>query len=176
MSSSCSPASASGGRISAATAKPPGRRACSSANAAQTRVVERSFDVARDHCVPFARRVVTGIGATHTTRGALVLVAAAAAAPRLAALGIEREEILEEYVEKSDTFARTLVASGTFGFLPDVPSAYTQPLYAWFLAGLYWPLERSWVVVGLAQIALAVATALLVLDDRDAARVRRGSA
>ena len=53
--------------------------------------------------------------------------------------------------------------SGTFGFLPGVPSAYTQPLYAWFLAALYWPLERSWVVVGVAQILLAVATALLVL-------------
>jgi hypothetical protein len=83
-------------------------------------------------------------------RGAVVGVAAAAALPRLAALAIERDDILEEYVEKSDTFATTLVSSGTFGFLPDVPSAYTQPLYAWFLAGLYWPLERSWVVVGLA--------------------------
>ncbi len=97
-------------------------------------------------------------------RAAVLLVAAAAALPRLVALGIEREEILEEYVEKSDTFARTLVASGTFGFLPDVPSAYTQPLYAWFLAALYWPLDRSWVVVGLAQIAIAVATAFVVLD------------
>ena len=93
----------------------------------------------------------------------MALVAAAAALPRLAALAIEREDILSAYVEKSDTFARTLVASGTFGFLPEVPSAYTQPLYAWFLAALYWPLERSWVVVGVAQILLAVATALLVL-------------
>jgi 4-amino-4-deoxy-L-arabinose transferase-like glycosyltransferase len=94
---------------------------------------------------------------------AVLLVIAAAALPRLLALAIERNEILEEYVEKSDTFATTLVSSGTFGFLPDVPSAYTQPLYAWFLAALYWPLERSWVVVGLAQVVVAVATALLVL-------------
>ena len=94
---------------------------------------------------------------------AVALVAAAAALPRLLALAIERDDILTAYVEKSDTFARTLVASGTFGFLPEVPSAYTQPLYAWFLAALYWPLERSWVVVGVAQILLAVATALLVL-------------
>ena len=94
---------------------------------------------------------------------ALLLVAAAAALPRLAALAVERDAILEQYVEKSDTFARTLVGSGTFGFLPGVPSAYTQPLYAWFLAALYWPLDRSWIVVGLAQIAVAVATALLVL-------------
>lgn len=95
-------------------------------------------------------------------RAALVVVAAAAL-PRLLALAIERDAILEEYVEKSDAFARTLVESGTFGFLPQVPSAYTQPLYAWFLAGLYWSFERSWVVVGLAQVVLAAATALLVL-------------
>jgi 4-amino-4-deoxy-L-arabinose transferase-like glycosyltransferase len=55
------------------------------------------------------------------------------------------------------------VSSGTFGFLPGVPSAYTQPLYAWFLAALYWPLDRSWAVVGIAQIVVAIATALLVL-------------
>jgi len=96
-------------------------------------------------------------------RGAVLVVAAAAALPRLLALAIERDQILEAYVEKSDVFARTLVQSGTFGFLPGVPSAYTQPLYAWFLAALYWPLDRSWVVVGIAQIVVAVATALLVL-------------
>ena len=107
----------------------------------------------------------TGVSniAQRIPRAALLLVIGAAALPRLLALAIERDDILEEYVEKSDTFARTLVASGTFGFLPEVPSAYTQPLYAWFLAALYWPLERSWVVVGLAQVALAVATALVVL-------------
>ncbi len=88
---------------------------------------------------------------------------AAAALPRLLVVAIERNDILTAYVEKSDTFAQTLVSSGTFGFLPDVPSAYTQPLYAWFLAGLYWPLERTWLVVGLAQTAVAVATALVVL-------------
>jgi hypothetical protein len=93
----------------------------------------------------------------------VLVVLAAAALPRLLALAIEREQILEAYVEKSDVFARTLVASGTFGFLPGVPSAYTQPLYAWFLAALYWPLDRSWAVVGIAQVVVAVATALLVL-------------
>ena len=51
-------------------------------------------------------------------RGAALLVVAAAALPRLLALAIEREQILEAYVEKSDVFARTLVSSGTFGFLP----------------------------------------------------------
>ena len=93
----------------------------------------------------------------------MLWVALAAALPRLVVLAIERGTILEEYVEKSDRFATTLVESGTFGFLPGVPSAYTQPLYAWFLAGLYWPFGRSWLAVGLAQILLAVATALIVL-------------
>ena len=158
---------------------PPGRRALQLGERVPDGVVEGSFDVARDHCVPFGRRgrhrAVRGHQTTHTTRGAPSR-RRGRRAPRLLALGIEREEILEEYVEKSDTFARTLVASGTFGFLPDVPSAYTQPLYAWFLAALYWPLERSWVVVGLAQIALAVATALVVLAIGTAARLGRGSA
>ncbi len=90
-------------------------------------------------------------------------VALAAAVPRLLVLALERETILDQYVEKSDRFATTLVDSGTFGFLPGIPSAYTQPLYAWFLAGLYWPFGRSWLVVGLAQVLVAVATALLVL-------------
>jgi 4-amino-4-deoxy-L-arabinose transferase-like glycosyltransferase len=97
-------------------------------------------------------------------RHAIWLVALVAALPRLAALAVERGTILEEYVEKSDTFARVLVESGTFGFLPDIPSAYTQPLYALFLAALYWPFGASWVVVGLAQVAVAVGTALLVLE------------
>lgn len=78
-------------------------------------------------------------------------------------LAVERDTILVSYVEKSDRFATTLVESGTFGFLPGVPSAYTQPLYAWFLAGLYWPFDRSWLAVGLAQTLVAVVTALLVL-------------
>jgi hypothetical protein len=108
-------------------------------------------------------------------RRAVAFVAAAAALPRLLALAVERDDILTDYVEKSDTFAQTLVASGTFGFLPEVSSAYTQPLYAWFLAALYWPLERSWLVVGVAQTALAVVTALLVLAiGRHLASVRIG--
>jgi hypothetical protein len=94
---------------------------------------------------------------------AILVVAAAAALPRLAVLARERETILEEFVDKSDRFATTLVDHGTFGFLPGVPSAYTQPLYGWFLASLYWPFGRSWLAVGLAQVAVAVATALVVL-------------
>lgn len=95
--------------------------------------------------------------------GALIVVAAAAI-PRLLVLMRERETILEEFVDKSDRFAQTLVDHGTFGFLPDVPSAYTQPLYGWFLAALYFPFGRSWLAVGIAQVVVAVATALVVFE------------
>lgn len=95
---------------------------------------------------------------------AVVLVSLAAALPRLAVLFRERGTILEEFVDKSDRFATTLVEHGTFGFLPDVPSAYTQPLYGWFLAGVYQTIGRSWQSVGLAQTLVAVATALVVLE------------
>jgi 4-amino-4-deoxy-L-arabinose transferase-like glycosyltransferase len=104
------------------------------------------------------------VGQVSRRTQALVVVALAAAVPRLIVLAIERETILEQFVEKSDRFARTLATSGTFGFIPGVPSAYTQPLYAFFLAGLYWPLERSWAVVGIAQTLVAVGTALLVFE------------
>jgi hypothetical protein len=95
--------------------------------------------------------------------GALVVVVAAAI-PRLLVLMRERETILEEFVDKSDRFATTLVDHGTFGFLPDVPSAYTQPLYGWFLAALYFPFGHSWLAVGIAQVVVAVATALVVFE------------
>jgi hypothetical protein len=93
-----------------------------------------------------------------------VVVVAAAAIPRLLVLQRERETILEEFVDKSDRFATTLVDHGTFGFLPDVPSAYTQPLYGWFLAALYFPFGREWLAVGIAQVVVAVATALVVYE------------
>ena len=95
---------------------------------------------------------------------AVAVVVVAAALPRLAVLLRERETILEEFVDKSDRFAVTLVDHGTFGFLPDVPSAYTQPLYGWFLAAIYLPFGRSWVAVGIAQTIVAIVTALLVLE------------
>jgi 4-amino-4-deoxy-L-arabinose transferase-like glycosyltransferase len=95
-------------------------------------------------------------------RQAYALVGLAAALPRLGVLAVERGDILAEFTEKSDDFATTLVASGTFGFIPGEPSAYTQPLYGFFLAALYWPFERSWLAVGLAQVVVAVATAWLV--------------
>lgn len=95
---------------------------------------------------------------------AYALIGAAAALPRLAALLYERGDILAGFTEKSDDFARTFVGSGTFGFVPPQPSAYTQPLYGFFLVPIYWILGRSWPAVGLAQIAIAIAIAWLVYE------------
>ncbi len=91
-----------------------------------------------------------------------LLVAGAAVAPRLAVLLHERGAILADHTEKSDRFAQTFVDNGTFGFVPGEPSAYTQPLYGWFLVPIYWIFGRTWPAVGLAQIAVATVTALLV--------------
>jgi 4-amino-4-deoxy-L-arabinose transferase-like glycosyltransferase len=91
-----------------------------------------------------------------------LLIAVVSALPRLAVLVHERSAITSAFVEKSDRFATTFVASGTFGLIPGVPSAYTQPLYGWFLIPLYWIVGRSWATIGLAQIAVAVATAIVV--------------
>ena len=95
---------------------------------------------------------------------AYAIVAAAAALPRLAALLVERGDITAEFVDKGDVFAQTLVASGTYGFVPEIPSAYTQPLYGWFLAPVYWVAGRSWPSVGIAHVLVAVLTAVLVYE------------
>jgi Dolichyl-phosphate-mannose-protein mannosyltransferase len=97
-----------------------------------------------------------------SVRTSTLLVVAAAVVPRLVVLAAERGAILSAYTEKSDDFARTFVASGTFGFVAGHPSASTQPLYGYFLVPLYWIFGRSWEVVGVAQIVLAAATAVLV--------------
>jgi 4-amino-4-deoxy-L-arabinose transferase-like glycosyltransferase len=95
---------------------------------------------------------------------ALALVGVAAVLPRLAVLLAERGDILDEFTEKSDDFAITFVDSGTFGFIPGEPSAWTQPLYGFFLVPIYWLFGRGWFAVGLLQIAVALATALLVYE------------
>ena len=77
-------------------------------------------------------------------RGAYTLLAAACALPRLAILLHERAAITSAFTEKSDTFALTFVQHGTFGYVPGEPSAYTQPLYGWFLIPVYWIFGRSW--------------------------------
>jgi hypothetical protein len=99
-----------------------------------------------------------------TRRRAYVAVAAVCAAPRLVILFHERDSITAAFTEKSDTFAQTFVQHGTFGFIPGEPSAYTQPLYGWFLIPVYWIFGRSWLSIGLAQIVLAVVTAVLVYE------------
>ena len=74
----------------------------------------------------------------------------------------ERGDILTAFTEKSDDFAQTFVHHGTFGFIPGEPSAYTQPLYGFFLVPIYWIFGRNWWAVGVAQILVATVTALLV--------------
>jgi 4-amino-4-deoxy-L-arabinose transferase-like glycosyltransferase len=95
-------------------------------------------------------------------RSAALVLVLATALPRLGALLHERGVILAANVEKGDVFARTYLAHGTYGFIPGHPSAYTQPLYGWFLLPLYWAFGRHWEVVGLAQIAIACGTTLVV--------------
>jgi 4-amino-4-deoxy-L-arabinose transferase-like glycosyltransferase len=94
-------------------------------------------------------------------RAALALVLVTAL-PRLAALLYERDRIVLLNVDKGDIFARQFLADGTYGFIPGHPSAYTQPLYGWFLIPLYWIFGRHWEVVGIAQIAVACVTTLIV--------------
>jgi 4-amino-4-deoxy-L-arabinose transferase-like glycosyltransferase len=95
-------------------------------------------------------------------RGQLWLIALAAVVPRLAVLLHERGRILTAFTDKSDDFAQTFVHHGTFGFIPGEPSAYTQPLYGFFLIPIYWIFGRNWWAVGGAQIAVATVTAFLV--------------
>ena len=86
------------------------------------------------------------------TRSAVLLLGLATALPRLAALLHERGAILASFTDKGDDFARTYLTTGTYGFIPGHPSAYTQPLYGWFLIPLYWIFGRHWEVVGIAHV------------------------
>jgi len=97
-------------------------------------------------------------------RSAYAVVVAAAIVPRLAVLLHERGKIVDAFTEKSDRFALTFVHHGTFGYVAGEPSAYTQPLYGWFLIPVYWIFGRSWESVGLVQIAVAAVTAVLVFE------------
>jgi 4-amino-4-deoxy-L-arabinose transferase-like glycosyltransferase len=97
-------------------------------------------------------------------RAAYSALAFVCAAPRLAVLLHVRDTMLGANAEKSDLFAQTFVAHGTYGLIPGEPSAYTQPLYGWFLIPVYWIFGRTWWSVGIAQILLAVITAWLVYE------------
>ena len=97
---------------------------------------------------------------------AYAAIAIATVLPRLVALAHERAAITPGFTlgEKSDDIARTYIDSGTFGFIPGHPTAYTQPLYSWFLIPLYDAFGRSRQVVGSAQIIIATLTALIVFE------------
>src|SRR5207253_5590007 len=97
-------------------------------------------------------------------RRAYIALAIVCALPRIAVLLHERGAITASFTEKSDTIARMFVDHGTFGMLPGEPSAYTQPLYGWFLIPIYWAFGADWESIGIAQILVAVATALLVFE------------
>ena len=99
-----------------------------------------------------------------TRRRAYIALAVVCTLPRLAVLLHERDAVTTSFTEKSDTFARMFVSHGTFGLLPGEPSAYTQPLYAWFLIPIYRVFGTNWESLGVAQILVAVATAWLVYD------------
>jgi hypothetical protein len=95
------------------------------------------------------------------------LVAGACLLPRLVAMLHEGAALLpldDNGVEKSDLIARVFLKSGTFGYVPGEPTAYTQPVYGWFMIAVYWVAGRHWWSLGTAQIALAVITALLVYE------------
>jgi 4-amino-4-deoxy-L-arabinose transferase-like glycosyltransferase len=98
-----------------------------------------------------------------TKRHAYAAVVVACALPRLALLLHERGAILSD-VEKSSILARVFIRTGTFGYVPGEPSAYTQPLYGWFLIAVYWLGGVHWWSLGTAQILVAVATALIVYE------------
>jgi 4-amino-4-deoxy-L-arabinose transferase-like glycosyltransferase len=97
-------------------------------------------------------------------RVAYSALAVICATPRLVVLLHVRNAILASNAEKSDLFAQTFVAHGTYGLIPGEPSAYTQPLYGWFLIPIYWLFGRTWWSIGIAQILLAIVTAVLVYE------------
>ncbi len=97
-------------------------------------------------------------------RIAYSLLAAVCVLPRLGVLLHERDTITSSATEKSAVFAQTFVAHGTYGLIPGQPSAYTQPLYGWFLIPVYWLFDGNWLAIGLVQVALAVVSVWLVYE------------
>ena len=93
-----------------------------------------------------------------------VWVVVACVLPRAVVLAHERGAILASFREKSDILAQVFLKSGTFGYVPGIPSASTQPLYGWFLIAVYWIGGRNWWAVGIAQTAVAACTAVLVYE------------
>ena len=106
------------------------------------------------------RRPVT---ASMTRRLAYPIVIAVCALPRLAVLVHERGSILRNF-EKSNILAQLYLRNGTFGYVPGHPSAYTQPLYGWFLIPIFWIAGFHWWSVGTVQILVAVATSIVIFE------------
>jgi 4-amino-4-deoxy-L-arabinose transferase-like glycosyltransferase len=96
------------------------------------------------------------------SRRPYLLLALATLLPRAVVLLHERSGITTQNVDKSSIFAKTFLDSGTYGFIPGLPSAYTQPLYGFFLVPVYAILGRGWVAVGVAHLVVAVLTTLAV--------------
>src|SRR5262249_47426463 len=105
---------------------------------------------------PATRRCVT------RTR-AYAIVLAACVLPRAIVLLHERGGLLDN-MEKSDLRARVLLKRGNFGYIPGEPSANPQPLYGWFLWIVYWLAGRHWWSIGIAQLLVAAATAIVVYE------------
>ena len=66
--------------------------------------------------------------------------------------------------EKSKLLAQMFIENGTFGYVPGHPTAYTQPLYGFFLIPIFWIAGFHWWSFGTVQILVAVATSLCVLE------------
>ncbi|HUY72599.1 MAG TPA: glycosyltransferase family 39 protein [Gaiellaceae bacterium] len=96
-------------------------------------------------------------------RRAYAVVIAVCALPRIVVLVHERSAILANF-EKSNVLAEMYLRNGTFGYVPGHPSAYTQPLYGWFLIPIFWIGGFHWWSVGMVQIAVALATSITVFE------------
>jgi 4-amino-4-deoxy-L-arabinose transferase-like glycosyltransferase len=96
------------------------------------------------------------------SRRPYLVLALATLLPRAVVLLHERSIITTQNVDKSSIFARTFLDSGTYGFIPGRPSAYTQPLYGFVLVPVYAILGRGWVAVGVAHLLLALLTTIVV--------------
>ena len=76
-------------------------------------------------------------------RRAYAVVIAVCALPRVVLLLHERSRILDTF-EKSNLLAQMYLRNGTFGYVPGHPSAYTQPLYGFFLIPIFWIGGLDW--------------------------------
>ncbi len=88
---------------------------------------------------------------------------AVCALPRIVLLIHERVGVTQNF-EKSKLLAQMYVANGTFGYVPGHPTAYTQPLYGFFLIPVFWIAGFHWWSFGTVQILVAVATSICVFE------------